>query len=152
VSFTYDPTSQTPFTVVRLLIPDTDSTKPIYSDAEINIFLYASSSQGIFASGQAATTGNGVANPPIPNVYSPLFAAALALDSIASNKARLAAISQILDVKLGHDAAAAALHAQAESYRDLERNGGHFAIAEMVVDQFTTRERIYKQLLRLFQG
>ena len=152
MAFTYDPTQLTPFTIVRLLIPDTDSTKPIYNDAEINIFLFATSSQSLYVSGQAAVNGAQLQNPPVPQVYSPYFAAALALDSIASNKARLAAISQILDVKLGHDAAAAALHTQAEAYRDTERNGGHFAIAEMVVDAFTTRERVYKQLLRLFQG
>jgi len=114
------------------------------------MFLFATSSQGLFVSGQAAA-GIGVTTP-LTNVQSPLFAAALALDSIASNKARLAAIAQILDVKLGHDAAAAALHTQAEAYRNLERNSGSFAIAEMVVDQFSARQRITSQLLRLFQG
>jgi hypothetical protein len=146
VAFTYDPTDQSAFTIVRLLIPDTDATKPIYNDAEINMFLFATSSQGLYASGQAANFVNGAAR--LAQVQSPLFAAALALDSIASNKARLAAISQILDVKLGHDAAAAALHVQAEAYRNLERNGGSFAIAEMAVDQFSIRERILNQFWR----
>jgi hypothetical protein len=148
MSFTYDPTSQTPFTIVRLLIPDTDATKPIYNDAEINIFLYVTSSQGLYVSGQAGNYLNGAGS--LAQVQSPLFAAALALDSIASNKARLAAISQILDVKLGHDAAAAALHTQAEAYRNLERNSGAFAIAERVVDQFSARERLLSQYRRMF--
>ncbi len=130
---------------------DTDATNPIFDDAEINAFLYMTSSQALYISGQAAVTGAQVQNPPIPQVYSVMFAAALGLDAIASNKARLAAIAQILDVKLGHDAAAAALHTQAEAYRNTERNGGSFAIAEMVVDQFGARQRITNQFLRLFQ-
>lgn len=131
---------------------DTDATKPIFADVEVNAFLQLTSSQGLFISGQAAVNGAQLQNPPVPQVYSIYFAAAMGLDAMASNKARLAAISQILDVKLGHDAAAAALHKQAESYRETERNGGHFAIAEMVVDQFSARQRVYNQLLRLFQG
>lgn len=131
---------------------DTDANNPVFTDDEVNNALFLESSQGLFISGQAAAFGNGVANPPIPQVYSVYRAAALLLDAIAANKSRLAAISQILDVKLGHDAAAQALRDTAKEYRQTEANMGHFAIAEMVVDQFSTRERVWKQLLRLFQG
>ncbi len=152
MSFTYDFSAAPTLSRVRLLVADTDAANPVFSDDEVNNALFLESSQGLFVSGQAASMGNGVANPPIPQVYSVYRAAALLLDAIAANKSRLAAISQILDVKLGHDAAAQALRDTAKQYRETEANAGHFAIAEMVVDQFSTRERVWKQLLRLFQG
>jgi hypothetical protein len=146
MSFTYDFGAAPDISLVRLMCADTDSAAPVFQDAEVTAALFAESSQGLFASGQAMS---GFAHTVPGQVYSHRRAAALLLDALASNKARLAAVNQILDVKLQVDAAAKALRDQAQAYRDAEANAGHFAIAEMVFDQFTARERLWKQLMRL---
>ncbi len=148
MAFTYDPT--TPAGQVRLLIPDTDSSNFIFADDEINAFLFIESSQNLYVSPQSAPTALPLNSVYVPQIYSPLLAAALALDSLAGNSARLAGVLQILDVKLDLSKAAAALHAQAESYRQREENQGHFAIAEQVSTQFQARERVWAQWLRLY--
>jgi len=147
MSFTYDFNTAPAIAYVRLLVADTDATHPIFEDDEINAFLYLSSSQAIYASSMAAPTGN---VGPVPvQVYSYYRAAAVALDSLASNKSRLSSVTQLLDVKLSPALAAKALHAQADAYRELDDNMGHFAIAEQVNTSFQARERVWKQFLRL---
>lgn len=148
MAFTYNFVSWPQGSWVRLLIMDTDASHPIFDDDEINQFLYLKSSQFIYVSSQSNSTGNSI-SPPV-QVYSIYGAAALALMSMASNKAYLAAITSILDVKLDVSKAAAALKAMAQSYLDLDDNMGHFAIAEWVNDQFTARERVIAQWLRLY--
>lgn len=147
MSFTYDLTNAPAISYVRLLIADTNAAQPIFQDDEINAFIYLTSSQAIYASSMAAPSGN---VGPVPvQVYSYYRAAAVALDSIASNKALLASVIKILDVEISADKAAKALHGQAEAWREMDDNMGHFAIAEQVHDQFTARERTWKQFLRL---
>lgn len=148
--FTYSYGNNVPLDYVRILIPDTDSTKPIFADAEILMFLQMESSQALYVSPQSNPTAFPTSSVYIPQIYSPLLAAALALDSLAGNKARLSSVIQLLDVKLDPAKAAIALHAQAESYRQREQDQGHFAIAEQVVNQFTARERVWAQWLRLY--
>ena len=148
MAFTYDPSTQ--LGQVRLLIADTDSTKPIFQDNEVQAFLTMESSGFLYVSGMAVA--GGTAPAPAVNVTSVLRAAALGLDSLAANKSRLASVMELLDVKLSADKAAAALRLQAKEYRDLEANQGHFAIVEMVCDQFQARERVWKQLLRIEGG
>lgn len=150
MSFTYDFTSAPAISTVRLLIPDTDSTQPIFSDDEINAFLWLSSSQGIYTSGMAWPNGT-QASMPI-QIYSYRFAAAYALDSIAGDRSRLASVERILDVKLNPALAAKGLHEIAESLREQERTCGNFAVAELTYDVFTARERTLNQLLRLTGG
>lgn len=147
MAFTYNFQTSPEIAYVRVLIADTDVLKPIFNDDEINAFLYMSSSQAIYASSMAAPSGS-VGPVPIQQ-YSFYRAAALALDSLASNKSRLASITKLLDVSLDPAKAAKALHDQAECYRETEDNMGHFAIAEMVNNQFQARERVWKQFLRL---
>jgi hypothetical protein len=129
-----------------MLIADTDSVHPIFQDSEIQMALLMNTSSYLYAS-----MGQFFGPPPV-NVTSTLRAAALLLDSLASNKARLAAIVELLDVKLSADKAAIQLRAQAKEFRDLENNSGSFAIAEMVNDQFQARERVGRQFLRLEAG
>lgn len=148
MSFTYDPSTQQG--QIRLLIADTDSSHPIFQDAEIQAAMTLESSSSLYISGMASANGN--VGPPPVNVTSTLRSAAMLLDSLASNKARLAGVIALLDVKLSFKDAAAALHTQATNYREVEANQGHFAIAEMVNDQFGARERVWKQLLRLEAG
>lgn len=147
MSFTYDFSTALILSQVRMLIPDVDPTKPIFSDDEINQAIYLTSSQGIYVSSQAQTTAASV--NPTPLVYSVRLAAAMLIDVIASSKAKLGIVEQILDVKLAPGKAQAALHAQAEALREQEDNLGSFAIAEIVYDSFSARERWLNQMLRL---
>lgn len=145
--FTYDMNANYPVFVVRLLIADTDITHPIFNDDEINVALNVEGSMGIYTSSQSDPTGSAVGTGV--NVYDYRRAAALLLDSLASSKARLAVINSMLDVKLSAKDVQTALHAQAESLREQSDNSGAFAIAEMVQDAFSARERTWKVWLRL---
>ena len=147
MSFTYNFSTAPAIAYVRLLIADTDSLKPIFDDDEINAFLFLTSSQNIYASSMVAPSG--VVGPVPLQVFSYYRAAAVALDTLAGLRARLASVIQILDVKLNPGLAAKYLRDQAQAFRDMDDNMGHFAIAEMVNNQFQARERVWKQFLRL---
>jgi hypothetical protein len=151
MSFTYNPGAGDPISRVRLLVADTDAANPVFSDDEVNLALSMECSQAIFISAQAIPTGVNVA-PPVPQVFSYWRSAAMLLDTLAANKSRLAAINELLDVRLSPEKAAQELRATAKEYRERENNAGHFAIAEMVNDIFSARERVWKQLLRLYAG
>ena len=109
--------------------------------------LQMESSQGIYASGQMFPTAAG--GITTPQVYSVYRAAALLLDALAANKSRLASVNKLLDVELSAGEAAKELRATAKEYREVEQNGGAFAISEWVGDSFSARERIWHQLLRI---
>ena len=147
MSFTFDFTAALQLSQVRMLIPDT--TAPgIFSDDEINQFLFMESSQALYASGQSAPTAMYQSNY-VPQVYSIRRSAAMALDVLASRLSRQAAIESLLDVKQGCAAAAAQCRASATALREQEENLGSFAIAEMVNDAFSSRQRMYAQMLRI---
>lgn len=148
MSFTYEPGTYLGY--VRFLVADTDPSAEIFSDEELNACLQFESAQGLYVSGQAATSAIAASNPPIPQVYSVYRAAAMALDSLASNQSRLSGIIQLLDVKLDVKSASQELKGQAKEFRATENARGNFAIAEMVVNQFTARERIFKQWQRQY--
>lgn len=131
---------------VRLLVADTDSA--IWTDAEVQASLDMTGSASLYISGQAAQTGAFIQSPPVPLVYSLYRAAALLLRSLASSKARLASVVELLDVKLSVDKAAAALSDQAKDYDEYEANRGQFIVAEMVDTTFAANERWWKQLQR----
>jgi hypothetical protein len=147
VPFTYNFSTAPAIAYVRLLIADTDSLKPIFNDDEINAFLFLTSSQNIYVSSMAAPSG--VVGPVPLQVYSYYRAAAVALDTLAGLRARLASVIQILDVKLDPGKAAQYLRAQAEAFREMDDNLGHFAIAEQINNQFQARERVWKMFLRI---
>jgi len=116
-----------------MLVADTDALSPIFGDDEINAALAMTSSQAI--------------DPAAPLVYSVWLAGATLLESLAGTRARLA-VTRLLDVNLDGPAAGRALLEVAKRYRDTEKNGGGFAIAEMVTDTFTFREKVIKEWLR----
>jgi hypothetical protein len=146
MAFSYDPSSD--LGKVRLLVADTDPSNPIFSDAEITAAMTMNSTSFLYVSAQAQPSGLGVATPfGGTSLYR---AAAVLLKSIASNKARLAAITQLLDVKLSPKEAATALRDLAADYLEMENTSGAFAIAEMIPDQFAARERMRNQILRLY--
>jgi len=70
------------------------------------------------------------------------------LDSIASNKALLAGIQQMLDVKLDASKAADALHTQADSYRQVDDESGAMAIIEQCPTYWSFRDRFWAQVQR----
>jgi hypothetical protein len=85
-------------------------------------------------------------------VYSPRRAAALLLDGLASNRSRIVGALKVLDISMDATAAGKALRDQAAALRETEANSGMFGVAEMVQDPFSARERVWKQLLRLYGG
>lgn len=126
MSFTYDPSTDRG--LVRLLIGDIRSdlpNSPIFQDAEIDAFLTAE--------GGSVKLG-----------------AALAAETIAFNEALVQKKLKLLGghVETDGPATAAALRASAKAWREQEDSSGAFDVAEQVVDQFTYRDRIFKQAQR----
>ncbi len=146
MSFSFDFSTNLIVAQVRMLIPDTEPPG-IFSDEEVNQFIYLESSQGLYVSGQAAPTA--ASQTVLPIIYSVRRSAAMALDVIANKLTRLAGVVQILDVKLQLNVAAAQAKADAKDLRDQEARLGSFAIAELVYDQFSARERVWAQNLRI---
>lgn len=122
--FTYDPSTSAGR--VRLLATDTDSTNAIFSDEEIAAFL--------------ALEDDNVKR-----------AAATALDQIASSEALIQKRIKLLDLQTDGPAVAKALREHAATLRDQagdEETVGAFDYAEMVVNQFSARDRLWNQRLR----
>ena len=96
-------------------------------------------------------SGPGGANlPSTPSNY--LRAAALLLRALAANKARLASVQGVLDVKQNPALAAKALNDQAQAYLDMDDNSGAFFIAEQVNTVFSFRDRFWSQVQRQSGG
>lgn len=128
---------------------DTLATNHIFEDSEI--MAATAITANIWQSAQFYTPPSGVsALPTTPVSYYRI--AALLLDAIASNKARLASITQILDVKLDPSKAAKALQDQANQYREIDDNSGAFVLIEQVNDQFSFVDRFWKQIQRQTAG
>jgi hypothetical protein len=147
MSFTYVP--GTPIFYVRLLIPDTNSLSPVFQDEEITGFMQIN--QMTWQSSMFSSYYCGAVQlPQTPSNF--LRAAALALNVLAANQARLAAVTGLLDVKLNGAAAAAALKAQAQAYLDMDDNSGAFAIYEQVTTVWSFRDRWLAMLQRQTGG
>ncbi len=131
----------------RLLIPDTDvsggATTALFADEEI-MMAYNVSTLAVFV----APNSGGIA-AVIPGTPSYRWVAASLQDVLAGSSARLGRMLKALDIQVDTRQASADLRASAEALRDQERNSGSFGIAEMCTNQFTMRERWYKQILRL---
>lgn len=129
----------------RLIVADTDMTKPIFADEEIEAMYQIEQITAYIPVGQGATLAI-QANADVRRVAAGL------LDSLSHNKARLAAALKVLDIQLDSTKAAAELRASAKALRETVANSGHFAITEMVNTQEAARERVWKQLLRIQGG
>lgn len=111
---------------VRLLATDTNATVPQFQDNEIDTF-YALSGSNWWRAG------------------------AMALQTIAANEVLVQKRIRLLELSTDGPSEATALMARAAKLEDqalffeAQTAGGAFDIAEMVVDQFTFRERIWKQ-------
>lgn len=112
---------------VRLLIADVDETKFVFDDDQLAAFLSL-------------------------NLNNVRLAAAQALDVIATSETLVAKVMTTLDVTTDGAKVAEALRAQATELRrqvsEGVDGGGDFDIAEMVVDPFTARQRIFDEFLR----
>lgn len=145
MSFCYDFDVCPAISYVRILIPDTDSANPIFSDEEITAFYTIQRSQ--FQSGQFFSGAQGRNLPSQPLSY--LRVAALALDSLANNKGRLGSVLQLLDVKLESlSVAAKVLREGAANYREVDDNSGAMVIIEQVHNDWSFRDRWWKQFQR----
>jgi hypothetical protein len=136
--------SNNPVDWIRLLISDTQSVNHIFEDSEI---MGAVAIQGLQFQSAQFWSGQGGANLPSSPV-SYLRVAALLLDSIAANKARLASIKQLLDVKLDSSDAAIQMRATAAEYREVDDNSGAFMIIEQVNDAWSFGDRFWKTVQR----
>lgn len=147
--FTYIP--GTPIFYVRLLIPDTVDVAPgpIFSDSEITAFLQINQMTWQSSMFYSWTAGK-IQLPSCPSNF--LRAAALAINAIAGSLGKLAVVQQLLDVKLDHSKAAAALQAVAQRYLDMDDNSGAFAIAEQVTTVWNWRDRFIAQIQRQSGG
>lgn len=112
---------------VRLLIPDNKADFYVFEDAEIQAFLTMESSVK--------------------------RAAALALETIASNETMVLKVIKLLDIQTDGAKVADALLKRAGLLRgqaddeEVAENAG-FDVAEMVIDQFAYREKIGNSFLR----
>jgi len=156
MSFSYGAGSNPPVDYPRLLVSDTQEFAPdgvtrlyVFEDSEIlaaaaiasNVWQSAQFFSGV--GGVTAFSGN-------PTQY--LRTAATLLFSLSANNARLAAIKQILDVKVDATDAAVQMRETAQSYLDLDDNSGAFVIIEQVNDPFSFRDRFWKQVQRQTAG
>ncbi len=148
MSFSYQFGANPAIDYVRLLIADTDPTKIIFQDAEITMATQLQACQ--FQSAQFFSGAMGANLPASPVSY--LRIAALLLDALASNQARLSGLVKILDVEMSTRDAAKALREQAQAYRDTDDNAGAFMIIEQVNDTFSFRDRFWKQVQRQQAG
>jgi len=114
---------------VRLLIKDTNITNPLFEDAEISAFLTMESD-------------------------TVKRAAALALETIASDEALTTKAISVLDLRMDGPAVARSLMQRADKLReqadreDAADEGAAFDVAEMVYDRFSYRERLANEALR----
>jgi hypothetical protein len=114
---------------IRLLIMDNNAAAYVFEDAEISAFLTL----------EGANVRKG---------------AALALETLASNEAFVLKVIKLLDLQTDGAKTADALMKRAAALRkqaaddEQAEEGGAFDIAEMVVDDFSGRERISKEWLR----
>lgn len=121
MAFTYD--TATDRGRVRMLITDRDEENPIFQDAEIDAFLDM-------------------------NDDSVRLAAASALETIATDQALVLKVLVTLDLETDGAKVADSLMKRAASLRAQEESVGAFDVAEMVVNDFSTRERLFNEILR----
>lgn len=147
--FSYGPTASPAYSnpqidYPRLLISDTQQLNHIFEDEEIQSAYQIQAAQ--FQSSMFYSGAQGRNLPASPVSY--LRIAALLLDSLSANKARLASIKQLLDVRLDSSDAAIQLRLTAQEYRDVEDNSGAFMIIEQCNDYFSFADRFWKQVQR----
>jgi len=129
MSFTYNTDLSTDRDKVRLLATDVDAANPIFTDAEMDAFM--------------AMEGSNLKR-----------SAALALETIARNQVLVLKVIRLLEIQTDGASVARELRMQAENLRaqadrdEAASDGGAFDWAEMVVDDFSLRNRFVATALR----
>lgn len=123
VSFTYDITTTTG--QIRSIVPDSNPDAYVFEDSELAAF-YAIEGQSLKR------------------------AAALALETIASNEAMVLKVIRLLDIQTDGAKVSDTLLKRAEKLRDQADDEeiaehGAFDIAEWAVDSFTTRDLLFRR-------
>jgi len=134
---------------VRLLCSDTADLNHVFEDTEI-LGAYRIQ-QNVFQSSQFYS-GTGGQTTLASSPVSYLRVAALLLDALAANKARLASIKQLLDVRLDSSDASIQLRETAATYRQTDDDSGAFAIIEQVNDGWSFKDRWWKTFQRMSGG
>lgn len=143
MSFSYQYGANPSIDYVRLLVSDTVDSGHIFEDAEITSAAAICRAQ--FQSSQRYSGSAGANLPSTPVAY--LRVAALLLDILATNKARLA-VTRLLDTELDFATVSKSLREQAKAYRETDDNAGAFVIIEQCNTGFTFRDRFLKQIQR----
>lgn len=108
---------------VRLLIPDRNPSDYVFDDVDIQAFLDLEEDIRL--------------------------AAALGLETIASDNAMTLKVIRLLDLTTDGAKVSDALLKRAEKLRDqYESEGGGFEIVEVTYDQFSREEKLWKEALR----
>jgi hypothetical protein len=128
MTFTYEPATQSNLSKVRLLITDSDHSRPIMSDEDLTLFLTLANDE-------------------------PMLAAAMALENIAANEALCSKAVNILGLTVDGPGVAKALRATAKSLRDDYAKYGSadspgFVTIEMPDDSLGREEKFTKEYLR----
>ncbi len=150
MSFSYQFGANPPIDYVRFLIPDTVDENHIFEDSEIVMATTMQSLQ--WQSGMLYSGVAGVSTLPTPPV-SYRRIAALMIDSLANDRARLASVKRILDVELDPATASKMLRDGAQCLRD-EDDAGAFVIIEQVQTgaPWSFRDRWWAQIQRQSWG
>lgn len=152
-----------PIDYPRLLCSDTQEFKPdgftpawIFSDQEIlatEQIVITPFQSGQFYSTPSGPIGGGTLGTSLPQQPIPYYrVAAILLTALGSNSARLASVTKLLDVSLDPAKAAKALLDQAKAYFDMDDNSGSFMIIEQVNNDWSFRDRFWKQWQRQSAG
>ncbi len=150
MSFTYNQGANPPIDFPRFLSSDTvqfdDQGQRVYAFSDEEIQAATTIEMSVWQSAQFWTPPRGLTTLPAPPYPWRRIAATL-LDALAANQARLGIISKLLDVTLNPNAAKS-MREQAQALRDTDDNSGAFVIIEQVNDQFSFRDRFFKQVQR----
>ena len=148
MSFTFQAGQNPLIDYVRVLTFDTVAQGHVFEDESIQIAYQVETSafqSSMFFSGSA---GRSLPSTPIP--YRRI--AATLLDAESTRQSRIAAVTQLLDVKLDAQKSAQALRDRAQDLRDADDNNGAFVIVEQVTDWFSFRDRFWSQWQRQQAG
>ncbi len=145
MSFSYSPTDLRIY-LVRLLISDTSNVAPlpVFQDEEIDAAYLIQ--QSVWQSTQFYSPPAGAYLPYLPVSY--FRVAAILLDAMAANKAKLSSIRRILDVELDPSKAAQFLMDQAKNYREIDADSASLLIVEQVNNDASLISRYWKQVQR----
>ena len=149
MSFSYQYGNNPTIDAPRFIVSDTVEENHIFEDSEIMMAYQIIG--GVFQSSMFFSGAQGRTLPSYPVSY--YRVAAIALDTLANNKAKLAGVLQLLDVKLQNvKDLSAALRDGAASYREQDDNSGSFVIVEQTNTDWSWRDRWLKQYMRQSSG